>query len=810
MLVLVRDNQGCETELRQGFSIGNFPTDVRILNAQARYCAETGLHLVQAQPSGAGGRFRLRNTAGIIQDSSIGNTWILDSRQHAPGAYSLSYEFRDNLGCAARDTVAFSLHPRPRAAYTQLNYCAGDSIRLQDRSQISPLFAADTLSQWQWFYRGQFMGQGRQQAWRFEQADWGSLQLLVQTGAGCRDTLQGDTLRVYSRPSLRLQSAGGCQGDSLWVHSDSLQIQPLLRGLPLDNLRSAEWTWLPNQSQSQNLSANPSRLAAAFVYPQAGAYTLRLRLDNAGFCQVEDSLRVLVSPKIELRQGDYIEDYSRNAGTVLADRPNSPWQWGDLLGQRLDFDFPLWSLHRGLPYQGGDTARLYLPCVVLSPLDRPMIELDWQADLYDFDGLALEYYDQDSELWRPLGERGRGRNWYNNSSPLFGLFNIQDLSTGTRLEGFTGRQLSWQNSRYALDEYRSETPLRLRLSFGSLSGVPNTEQREGFALRRLALRQRQRQALFELFSNSQAPAMAAWQQQIYQFLGRQHWRRDLVFCQYPTANSGPDALYVDSRIPGSNSRLLYYGARDKDLYINGVYLDPALMQAARLEQEILDDADFELRIENLHLAQGRIHWTAHLRALRNLPEAEYSLQALALEDSILADGRMQYRILDRFIPEPGGQMLRRSFRRGDSLSLSLSAPLPLGEQDPDLWLSRIAAGFIQRESDKKVLQVAQTRNFRWALGTGLVASPDLDPAAAPIELLPYPNPARELVWIKGELPLGCTWQLFDLQGRLLSQGANPEAGIRLNPDWPTGSYILRLQQKDLGQTWQWQLIKWGN
>lgn len=813
LFVDILDNNGCSSRIERPFSIGNFPSNVQILNAEPSYCANSGLRVIQAQPSGASSRFYLYDSLNSLIDSSLGNSWLLNSQLYQAGGYSLEYSFADAFGCRAKDTAAFHLHPRPQALYEQDGFCQGDTVILRSRSIASSPLPQDSIDKQYWYYQGQFMGMSQHLVLDSESSDWGIAELIVETVAGCRDTLSsntgGDTIRIYSRPNIHLQSLGACQGDSLLVWSDSLALWPSIRGEQHDYIQSLHWNWGDGQQSSTQVLHLP-QLSAQHQYNQPGAYTLRVEANIAGHCASIDSLRLHISPTVRLQQGDYEEHYALSPGSLLSEEvpSQSLWKWGALLGRNIEANHTVWALRQGLPYQGGDTARLYMPCLDLQPNDRPFVELEWTADLQDFDGLALEYFDEATGLWKPLGQQDRGLNWYNNDRPLFGLFQIQDLSTGTQLQGFTGRAWQgWQNSRYALDEYAGQGSLRLRLSFGSLASVPNTDGLEGFAIRKLALRQRKRQALLELMSNSYAPQMRAMQDAAYQ-VSAGPWSGDMVLCQYPGNASGPDALY-EPIANESNARRWYYGAEDKDFFLNGSYVsdDFADWSQAILDAYILQDADFAIELSPLRVLNGELQYKATLRALRDLPQEEYRVQALLVEDSTLGDGYWQHRIVHRFLPDHAGNYYNQSFTQGDSIVLEFSLPLSAAEQDPQLWFNRLAVVFVQRERDKQVLQAAQSRQMRWQLASSTELAESEEQSA--LELLPYPNPSTGFLQVRGIEQLSgidYSWQLWSLDGRLQQQGQYLEQGLWLGEHLSEGMYILRLLIPEHNELLQWQII----
>jgi hypothetical protein len=785
----VADAQGCADTLVLPFTVRPSPRGLGIVGLQAHWCENEPLRVLDALPMGNGSWFVLQDMQGRGLDSQWVNFPFLPAR-YGPGQYRLALYHRDTYGCQAMLEDTFWIHPKPRAAFAQQRFCAGDSVVVQDQSTL-PIFAlGDRLVAWQWRYQGSVLlpDQPRRPVWPATQAGWGIMELVVSSDYGCRDTLRsgqgGDTIFVYHQPQVSWQTAGGCQGDTLWFSlADSVHVPSDWQGIRLNQLTQVIWDF--GDGQQRSISPQQLYQPQPHRYTQAGRYRVQLLVGNRQHCFGQDTQVLIVPARIPITDwdGTYSIDFGQSAQHWQAQR--GIWQWSRALGQQLWQPSFVWSVRGAQPYEAGDQDWLYAPCFDLRYARRPMLEFDWQADLYPFDGVALQYYDEQTNPqtglawgWRHLGQAERGWAWYNAQQPIFGMFSLYGSVLNANLTGWTGSTArgDWQRARYSLSNFRGASkPLRLRFALSTLPGLPNTEAKEGFILRNFAVRERNQKVLMEYFTSLNRLEHTAERNNLYQRFVQEDMGQDLAFVQYHR----DDAWYNFS--PSSvNARRFYYGAEQGDLLVQGNAFQGKLgsLPAWLVEKQSLLPAKVQLDLLPLLWVAGQgLRLRLVVRILEDLPLDDYQVQLALQVDSLQGDQR----VLVQWLMEHGAWHQRRAWRSGDSLVLDqffALAQLPMSVLPQHLVLT----AWMERGSAKEVLQVEHTKDLDWLGPLGLEALSALNWRL-------YPNPAQDWLVVEGTDGLeDWVWTAVDVLGRVWP--LSPQAGRFELGQLPPGIYWL--------------------
>ena len=825
---------GCSDSLNVMVTVLDLPQGVTIAPFDTTLCQfQANPVVLQGFPAGNDTRFRIENMRGDSLFASASNTINLSGRLFdSLGYFRAIYRFQDANGCANADTALYSVHPNPRANYRQLRFCAGDTIEVEDLSTFPIMLnPQDTISTRTWVYQGErVQGQtGRRLFLTDEPPGWGAMQLIVSSAAGCSDTLQsqvlrngrlGDTIFVYSSPQVAFEEIGGCQNDTLVLVPSGLGLQASFNGASLDRLTSVLWRFGNGDSLRINNPTGTTLNNVAYVYRQSGVYFPSLSVVNQGRCSSTTNLRLVISPTFNPVTMPYAQDFeTSNADWFqsLADTA-AVWRWGDYQGSRLNVSSKVWSTGLGNPYRDSLGTWLFAPCFDLERSRRPMIKFDYAVDFNSFDGVVLQYYDKAANDWLPLGQPQRGIHWYNNRTNIFGLLGFSSLGQVFSLDGWTGYQRNMRTARYRLDPFRGQRFLRMRFALGTLPGVPNTAEREGFSLDNFWLGERRRRVLVEHFSNAFHPDMDSINQFVYSFLYNRLNGNDAILVQYQTRNeNGVDDPLFPSAAPDYAARRLFYGASEATAIVNGNIFQGASLNLRQsdLDTIMLLDPDFSISLEPLDIDvfSGTVGLKAYVQAERDLlVPRPYTLFPIIVEDTLTSNNSMVTSVARKILPQPTGIALPQTWLRNERDSFEYTwqifdaASYNFGRFQAVVFIQNI-------DPSKHVHQVITTRDVNYTNPPVRVENVESVEEARPqvFSLRVFPNPAQtytNLVFDQLLEDEQHRWELFDLQGRLLKQGAlasGTENHQIMLHDLPNGHYLIRVVHKTKGHTAQRQI-----
>jgi Secretion system C-terminal sorting domain len=828
--VLTSDN-GCVDSARVIVSANNLPTGLSISMNDTIYCQNAQPALATGFPTPLGtanGRFDVYTSGGQLVDTSSNNTLNIRPAQYAAahniGNYRVVYRYQDNNGCVSHDTTSIEIHPKPFAQFTQTGFCVGDTVHLQDISTFAQIFnAADTLRFWNWSYQGQTYNNNNSTPFLDlynVQAGAANAQLVVSSGANCKDTIQ-QLVRLYNNPVVNFQTIGGCGGDAVRFITDSSLLDPML-----DSITYAGWDWGDQNSLTVTpLSAPFTEISdTSYTYAQFGMYYPSLRVVNRGYCEVRDTFRLAISPKYAPYISPYIDSFQQNNGSWYQSLPDAQavWEWGVLnkpqfLKTNLSGN-KVWATKLNAPYpQNGDTW-IYAPCFDFTQSQKPMIKMDIAADLYDYDGVALQYFDTVSNHWKTIGRTNQGVDWYNNNTAL-GLYdydptvpynpNVSSLAAWSGRIGTQGvaNQTVFKSARYRLDELKGRDNVQMRLVFGAVN-TPNLAQKEGFAFDNVWVGERRRGVLVEHFTNLNDNLSFTNTQQIYNRIYNQQNIRDVAFIQYHTNIGLADRFNIESAA-SSNSRQLYYGALNSEALINGGAWRGTSSQidAHLLDMQMLSDPLFSINLTTLRLdaVNNTARLSAEVKAETNLNQAiQRNIYAAISEDSIpvfTSNGsQIQMSVFRHFLPIASGRVTNQTWAIGDTASVDYTWNVDI----QNVVLSRLSGlVFIQNQDSKEILQASQVNNLDILTLPQSPVSVEQFQESQSIgeelfQLKLFPNPATEFATIGFDQPLQQDYvlKLVDVQGQVLQTFTIPAGSSQAHiqtQDLAAGVYVVQIQ-----------------
>ena len=420
------------------------------------------------------------------------------------------------------------------------------------------------------------------------------------------------------------------------------------------------------------------------------------------------------------------------------------------------------------------------------------------------DGVVIEYYSNAAQDWKPLGEVNRGINWY-NYSVIAGRPGIQDLAP----KGWSGRNNAWMDARYKLDDFEAYEDFRFRIAFGAVGvGNPNPE---GFAFDNVWIGNRTRNVLLEHFSNqgdeSNAPAtFDDMNQYVYDLIYTTALVEDVVLIQYNVGSPISDKFYLDNPADPS-ARQSFYGTSSGKAIIDGSSAPSnggASMSLTQLdfEEDMLESPKFDVEFVSSSISNGMVEAYIKVTANEDMPATDYGLRIAVVEDSMTyASGEAVHSLVRKMMDDARGkEYLNHAWTAQQSDTMRRTWPFdPTKYNEQNMSIVAFMQRGTQNSNNQKVFQAISTRDISvFTPGPG-VGNTQVEEAKTDAEILRnmtlFPNPARDIVNIQFDTPLAqdIAWQVVDLQGRVLREGAMYEGEQKmsfLSQDWPSGMYVF--------------------
>lgn len=822
---------GCYTTNEYEVTVSGLPTGLYLAGVDPYYCSNTDKDIISGYPNGGlSSGFTVYDSTETLVESSNTDQISLRPINYNLGKYKVVYRYQDPFACASEDSSFFEIHPAPIASYQQLTYCKGETIKIENQSSfIDTLNASDTLQSWKWIYKGLSFGSGQDDTLELynQQPGWGHITLEVVSGAGCRDTLsssfdngtglRGDTVFVYTIPTANFTTIGGCEDREIQFIPTDMNITPTFLGVPLDQVSQAQWIFDDGQDSTINNPGN-NLTNIQHTYSQAGVYYPKLVINNNANCGANDSIRLVISPRIQ----PYPTAYSQNFEAPSEDwnqsvhGADSLWQLGVASGDWISTvgdtaHNKLWVTAIDTFYPPGAASWVYSPCFDFSNSLRPMIKMDFMADIYDSDGAVLEYYVDSSNTWQTVGQQNQGINWYNNAG-VVGFINFKPLGAGVSLEGWSGVKGQWNTGRYRLDEFKGKNDIRFRIAFGSLSGV--TGEWDGFAFDNVWVGERTHNVLIEHFANVNHLNMNKINKGLYDLVLNPTNGLDVYFIQYHTDRTNPDAINLDNS-GDHNSRRFYYGVENGEALVDGGEIYKGLTK--NITQEMLDysmlqDPVFQIDdlVLNIDVPANEISVSTNVRAQKNLPQLQYAIRTVIVEDSLIRTTSdvfqkqlLLHSVMRKMLPNHSGVLKNQGWTTGQTEPIQeLWTGVDFSKYNKN-YLS--AAVFIQDNNGSSgAYEVYQTKTSRDINYLNVIAVEETEETDALKELFSakvYPNPAMDefTVGFSKALEHDYEWQLVDMRGVRLQTG-NIQKGEDqlqvLSSDLPAGMYLINVYNKD--------------
>jgi large repetitive protein len=643
----------------------------------------------------------------------------------------------------------------------------------------------------------------------------------------CSDTIT-QQISIFRTPEVSFATGGGCQGDMInfQIADNQLSITPPA----FDSITMYAWDFGNGVVDTVRPIGLNTRIVVPnrnYTFAAGGIYFPMLTVINQNQCVDSFRLRVAVSPKVTVTHDvPYVQDFEASPAewiqeTTVQGSLDSLWDWGIATGSRITTNQSrnhVWVTHLDDPYEVGERGWVYSPCFDISELTQPMIALDvWNDTRAGVDGAAVEYF-HPQRGWVLLGERGKGRNWY-DSLYLIAAPGIQIDSPQYAPLGWSGENLDgFKRAAFRLDtdrrngDLRGMDNLRFRVAFASSDNTV-VNGREGFAFDNVYIGDRQSSVLVEHFSNQNIAGIAPLENSLYSSLFNNLYGRDVIYMQYQTNLEGSD-LYYDQAPSESNARMLYYGisSSSKKVRINGqdfVDLTQDLVRNLNNEREYLDmemlrEDTFNITIPTTpqifqaatNATSGLANVTVTVTSTRNLPLDKYIVYAVITEDSLRSTQRHSMMGVVRSMqPNPSGTELpEQPIAPGDAFDVAINWTFSTATYRKSNLRLVI---FVQNQATKQIYQVATSRDL--SIFEGTVNVDELADADGKeiLNFKLYPNPATEnfIVSFDKALESEYEWRVTDALGQVVRNG-RAQAGSQQfdinTKEFAAGMYIFSI------------------
>jgi len=801
---------GCTDSTQRVVFVDSIP-DVTFPALNTTYCEnESGVQVVGSPLGGTLYRDNRNITAAPTNGFFIPNPnypTSINTAQADTIKYVYQYIVAGQVVCADSASQIVTINPVPQVSFTGENI-TNEYCLIPDSVTLTPNIVG-----------GVFSGNGVQFGTNFFVPVLSNVGKHVVTyslsdsASGCKGSYE-DTLIVYSQPNVEFAVVGGCQDVLINFNPTVTNISGIFQNVPFDTVTQVRWTFGDGQDSVIVPARHNVINSVNHLYNTIGTFFATLAVTNQDVCTDSVTYRVNVVPKISLYP--HAQDFAAGtAGWIAEDNNSSPqttWEWGlpnNLAGINSlpsgNDEGWITTLANGYPVN--NKSFVYSPCFDLTGLDRPMMAFDyWVHTLEGADGAVIEFYDENGD-WKPLGDLDRGINWY-NSDIIVGAPGAQTVAP----IGWSGVQTDFTNGRYLLDEIRYGQDstvyknFRFRVGFGS-SGLQQTAY-DGFAFDNVWIGNRNRNVLVEHFANGDFNNMNNINQHIYQLIFGTPLVRDAVLIQYNTSMPSNDE-FNQQYSTGSNARLGDYGSNISTGYsvLDGVVntnIDnrSIALNAVRFEMDMLQDAKFLIDIDSFSVATNRAFIHANITAQEDLPQDNYIVHIVVVEDSLTyqggnSDGFMVHAVCRQMLPNASGTEFNQPWSAGENQAVAQVWNFDAATFN---YRNLEAVVFVQSINTKQVFQVSTTRDITAFINAlGVATSPTEQAQFNELQAMNlFPNPTTSHFNVQFQEPLkgDYRWNLIDLQGRSIRQG-NLTTGMQqlqvTDLELPSGTYIFTAQ-----------------
>lgn len=204
-----------------------------------------------------------------------------------PGNYNVSLQVTTAGGCISTATRTVNIHPRPVAAFTASNACAGTPVQFNNNSSIS----SGNINSYFWDFNNSNTSTAGSPVHTFNMAGNYTVSLIATSSFGCRDSARSP-LTIYANP---IANAGSdqqiCRGT----------------GVTLNATGGSSYSWSPGSASNASIQVSPLTTTN---------YTVTVISANG--CSASDIVQVSVNPLPIVNAGNDRSICAGNSVTLTA------------------------------------------------------------------------------------------------------------------------------------------------------------------------------------------------------------------------------------------------------------------------------------------------------------------------------------------------------------------------------------------------------------------------------------------------------------------------------------------------------------
>jgi hypothetical protein len=530
-----------------------------------------------------------------------------------------------------------------------------------------------------------------------------------------------------------------------------------------------------------------------YTFPDEGRYDIRLTVKTSNGCTADASKSIGLSIPVKLTGQPFLEDFEDSSiywhTGNLPSKPVNSWVLSDSSKgfTHAKSGHLFWHTYVPAPslFTPAEESWVTSPCFDFSGTEKPMVILDiWRKFNNLRDGAVMQATADSGKTWNNIGELNDGVNWFNS-------YAISGNPGGQGVGWADIQENDWKETRHDLNMLKGKSRVQFRIAYGSDGTALNTD---GIAFDNFRISERDRTILLEHFTNSADSASKTANVTINNMLNEDSL--DLVDLQYHTSFPGADPFNAqEPYVPGA--RLLYYGLTDVPYTILNGGTDPSYrfdhdarkLSWKPIKYESLVYAKFGIRLYSELINNNTLYVTAYVTALTDMPASEYTVHVGVVERKINSEtgtnGEKVFKnVVKAFLPNPAGNILSRAWNLNDVDSAKNYWYLQNVYNMNELKVF----AFIQDESTSEIYQVALSKiDF----ATGIK-----DLSSSENQLLVYPNPANNVIFVKLDKPFKGTVSLniYNNLGALVKSMEIPGTADKTEIStslFPDGIYIIR-------------------
>lgn len=848
------DPKGCVNSNTQEVIVNpitnvDFTIQGATLNADGQYeiCAELGLVKLIGFPAASSGfapetkftsipAFVGGPTATIVFD---GLDYFVQTNNLVSQTYRIRYDYKNAFGAITFKIRDVKIFASPVSQLTSTNNCIASDVVFSDLSTINPTPFPTNLVSWQWDFDDNSTSALQNPSKRYTTPDTYNVKLRVGTGQGCFDESSVYQVRVGAVPVPDFKWSAICNSE--FTKFEDISTNPG----NVSTITDYSWDFgdgnlLTGQTAqpvpvgthggtTTGVYERPDHQYAAF-----STYDVTLSVTTNDGCSNAITKKVFILPYSTLEldaNSDYFETFETSNGGWIEEagmatnlvnvKSDTSWIWGLPAGAHItsganNSQRAWWtganSSGNDISYFSNENSSVNGPCFDLTKLERPMVSLDYFADMDASDGAVLQYSIDGGNNWRIVGNESQtveeGINWFNGRS-LLSKPGGQTLGQ----YGWTGNkdqaQGVWKTARFNLDmvPVASRRQVRLRVAFASNDGNP-AGQYDGFAFDNFFVGNKKRTVLVENFTNLASNSARTASLQLDVLHANQalyHAQPDFVKIQYHMSVPAFDQVNRDNPSdPGARSFFYNVSAPPHTIMdglvgnyygkvLNG---DHAQIDQIELDRRALEDPEF--------LVDTAIFAAAPNDVLRaqvsfSFASAKNLSTPVIFQVALVEDGLNGYRnVLRKLLLQSEGFTVNRTWTAGDLQTIDIDYPIDVPIVNSN---NLYVVAFVQ---DKTTRRILQARIFKAPTKVGITpVGIEDDPATAEIRNISvYPNPASQRLnfFLENELTGDYSWDIVDqrgvsvLKGELIKDLSSPQQ-VSIG-EIANGIYFVRFKRGD--------------